>query len=74
MDGQMTKRLKITPDTKPWFVLFDFPFDLRLKDYLKEFPGVSPLWHKDGKFKAWRVPIELVEFVKPAFRRAGYET
>lgn len=66
---KLPKKLKVGKTGKPWMASFRFPFDRKLKDEIKQYPGVT--WDFDNK--VWLVPIELVNKLVELFEQEGFE-
>lgn len=52
--------MTISPAEEVWFVYVKFPYDEVLKNKIKGIPGSS--WNPEKK--AWRVPVEMVKWLK----------
>lgn len=63
------KKLTLKKTDKWWLLAAKFAYHEKLKNYLKQFPGV--MWYPAEKY--WTVPIELVETVTTRAKEMGFE-
>jgi SNF2 family DNA or RNA helicase len=64
--------LVITQSNIPWFVKLSFPYNVELKNYVKQLPGpfIRDKWDPLGK--TWTIASECVSLVEGCAKRLGY--